>query len=87
MRAYVDGVEINKVPELAEVCAMNNWLDGLLQWASKNRPDMKMDAIFIGEGQQLLLAEVWIGGAPPLRATELGGVLKRFDRTDEPTSR
>lgn len=80
MRAYVDGVEINKLPELAEVCAMDDWLNGLLQWASKNRPDMKMDAIFTGEAQHLLLAEVWIGGAPPMRATELGGVIKRFSK-------
>src|SRR5262245_62078160 len=34
MRAYVDGVEINRIPELAGVCAMENWLKGLLDWAA-----------------------------------------------------
>ena len=78
MSAYVDGVEINKVHELAEVCAMDDWIGGLLVWASKNRPDLKMDAIFMGEAQELLLEEIWIGGAPPIRAQEIGGVLMRF---------
>jgi hypothetical protein len=80
MRAYVDGVEIDKIPELAEVCAMDDWIAGLLAWASKNRPDMEMDAIFTGDAQDLLLREVWIGGAPPMRALEIGGVVKSFER-------
>jgi hypothetical protein len=78
--AYVDGVEIDKIPELAEVCAMDDWLDGLLAWTSENRPEMKMDVIFTGEASSLLLSEVWIGGAPPMRAQEVGGVLKSFGR-------
>ena len=80
MRAYVDGVEIDKIPELAEVCALDDWLDRLMDWASKNRPTMKMDAIFRTDAETLLLQELWIGGAPPLRAMELGGVLRRFTR-------
>jgi hypothetical protein len=80
MRAYVDGVEIDKIPELAEVCAMDDWLEGLLAWANRNRPAMRMDAIFTAEAQDLLLREVWIGGAPPMRALEVGGVLKSFGR-------
>ena len=78
MRAYVDGVEIDKLPELKEVCAMDDWMDGLLKWASRNRPDLAMDAIFVPEGTELLLAEIWIGRAPPLRAAEMGGILKAF---------
>lgn len=83
VRAYLDGVEINKVPELADVCAMDNWLDGLLDWAIKNRPDMKMDAIFTADAQCLLLREVWIGEAPPTRAMEMGGVLQSFTKRVE----
>lgn len=78
--AYVDGIEIDKIPELSEVCAMDDWMNGLLTWASKNRPDMKMDAIFTGDAQELLLREVWIGGAPPLRAQEMGGVIRHFGK-------
>lgn len=80
MQAYVDGVEIDKIPELAEVCAMDDWLEGLLSWASKNRPEMKMDAIFTGDAQTLVLREVWIGGAPPMRAMEIGGIVKSFSK-------
>lgn len=78
VRAYVNGVEIDKIPELAEVCAMNNWMDGLIAWTVKTHPDLKIDAIFVGEATDFVLAEIWIGGAPPLRALELGGVLKSF---------
>lgn len=80
MSAYVDGVEISKIPDLAQVCAMDDWIGGLLAWASKNRPDLRMDAIFLGDAQDLRLEEIWIGGAPPLRAQEIGGVLKSFSK-------
>lgn len=80
VRAYVDGVEIDKIPALKEVCALDDWMDGLLKWASTSRPELKMDAIFVGESTNLMLAEIWIGGAPPLRAIELGGIIKHFSK-------
>lgn len=83
VRAYVDGVEIDKIPELAQVCAMDDWLQGLLEWASKNRPELRMDAIFMLEGKSIedaVLSEVWIGGSPPMRAESLGGIKKSFYR-------
>ncbi len=81
VRAYVDGVEINQIPELSDVCAMDDWMNGLLTWAAKNRPGGKMDAIFGRETTSIEdapLLELWIGGAPLHRAIEIGGVLKTF---------
>ncbi len=46
VRAYIEGVEISQIPELSEVCAMNDWIKPLLDWCRDNRPDLKMDAIF-----------------------------------------
>lgn len=81
VRAYIDSVEIHKIPELADVCAMNDWLSGLLTWVAKNRPQGKMDAIFGTDTTSQAdapLLELWIGGAPIHRAMEIGGVLKTF---------
>ena len=81
VRAYIDGVEINKIPELADVCAKDDWMNGLLTWAAKNRPGGKMDAIFGTDTTSKAdapLLEFWIGGAPMHRATEIGGILKTF---------
>lgn len=81
MRAYVDGVEIDKIPGLEAVCGMDDWLSGLMSWAHKNRPDLEMDAIFSSDTtskDDAPLMELWIGGAPPHRELELGGFLKTF---------
>ena len=81
MRAYIDGKEINEIPELVEVCKMDDWLQGLFDWIKVNRPKTRMDLVVSGDspgsGQGKVL-EVWIGGAPATRAMELGGTLRRL---------
>lgn len=79
IRAYLEGVEIDQVPELKEVCAGDDWMTALVTWAAKNRPNLKLNAIFVGEAQDLLLSELWIGQIPPFRAQQMGGILKTFD--------
>lgn len=79
MSAYVDGVEINKIPELAQVCKMDDWLSGLMDWAKKNRSSMNCDLIIQGNSFPLddaPILEIWIGGAPRFRAQQIGGVLQ-----------
>jgi len=81
MRAYFDGVEIDQIPELKEVCAMEDWLGGLMDWARKNHPDKKFDAIVALEGPSLggsQVLELWIGGAPATRPMEIGGIARSF---------
>jgi len=81
MRAYFNGVEIDQIPELKEVCAMEDWLGGLLDWAEKNHPDKNLDAIVALEGPSLggsPVLELWIGGAPAMRAMEIGGVMNSY---------
>lgn len=79
IRAYLEGVEIGQVPELKEVCAQDDWMTALVKWAAQNRPHLKLNAIFVGEAQDLLLSELWIGTMPPFRAQQMGGILKTFD--------
>jgi hypothetical protein len=82
MRAYIDGVEINKIPEMAEICKMDDWLKGLLDWAKANRPEMRCDLIIQADAPSIrdgALLEVWIGGAPRLRAQEIGGILQSLN--------
>ena len=79
MRAYIDGKEINEIPELAEVCKMDNWLDGLMVWMKKNRPKSRIGLFLAGDSpKNPKILEVWIGGAPKSRAMEIGGIVRRL---------
>ncbi len=80
VRAYIEGVEAIKIPELSEICSKDDWLGPLMEWCRDNRPDLKMDAIFSTDSEEPILSEVWFGGAPPLRAQQIGGILKSFSK-------
>lgn len=84
--AYLDGVEIDKIPELAEVCAQDDWLNAFMRWLSVNRPGMRFEAVVSVESVHLddgKVLEIWVPKAPYGRAAEIGGVLKAFSKKDE----
>jgi len=83
MRVYLDGKEIDEVPELREICALSNdlWFQALMQWLVKNRPGLSFEIIVglestdVRDGQVL---EMWIPEAPANRDVEIGGILKKM---------
>jgi hypothetical protein len=79
VRCYLNGVEIDKVLELAEVCALDDWLNGFVQWLGEKEMDFEaivsVETVSLKDG---LILEVWAPAAPPFRAQEIGGILKKF---------
>ncbi len=81
MRAYLDGKEIDQLPELREICALpgDDWFPALIKWLVKNRPGIQiqiivgLEATSLDEGRVL---EMWVPEAPAMRAAEIGGILK-----------
>ena len=61
---------------------MDDWMDGLLKWVKENHPEVvEFDAITSVESvsaENPNILEIWVGGAPPMRAMEIGGVLQSF---------
>lgn len=72
VRAYLDGVEIDKISELREICDLDDWLGGLLRWVREHRPGSRIEAFFSMDSVEPMLAEVWVGGAPPLHGESRG---------------
>jgi len=89
VRAYLDGTEINHVPELAELCALpdQEWFPALMRWLVKNRPGVQIQIIVSLEGADPdngNVLEMWVPEAPHTRAMEIGGILKTLTQRASP---
>lgn len=79
---YLDGVEIDKVPALAEICKLDNWYDALFAKVMSERKTVDTYLIVESNSPSINdahLLEIWIGSAPPrMRAHEIGGIVKHL---------
>lgn len=87
MRCYLDGVEINQVKELEEICKLDDWYEAYIEWLMANRgPKVKMDVLVMAESPSLEEGEVlemWSPSAPLHRASQIGALTKRLTLNQE----
>lgn len=81
MKVYIDGVEINEIPALSDICRMDGWFDQLVGWLKIHRPEDSIDAIVrvpTTYNASPKFLEVWVPQAPATRVTELEGVVMTY---------
>lgn len=86
MRIYLDGQEIDHIPELDHVSSADEWMSAFMKWLVEKRgPDLTFEIIIGGDTVSVddgNVLEMWIPAAPPLRAQSIGGLLRECKRTN-----
>lgn len=78
VRAYVDGVEIDKIvpPPDFLATAGDDWVQPFADWVARHHPRKWVHVILTEDTPDGMLREIWVGDMPPERPAILGGVVK-----------